>query len=305
MKRLRTIPALALALVAATAGSAGAVATQTTAAQPTGLYAGMGTCPLSSAQLQNPDNGEVGCVIATVSGGAFTVGGVTVPISSAITAKFGAYWPNDGPSVTFPDGTTASLFSTVTPTDGKELSSKPIDVPVPGLANFFPGVTSAITQVELAGPITDFAPLATGENFPLFRLPIKLHLLNLFLGLNCYVGSNTNPILLEPTTGTTSPPPPNQPISGDPGSIAINNDPNGFGALVVGFTGASLVDNSFSVPSAGGCGIGGSLNWLVNLLFGLGSAAGHNTLSFTGVNTTLAADTSVSDLADAIAASAK
>lgn len=271
--------------------------------QPSGFYSGMGTCPTSSQQLQNANDGSVGCVVATIGGGSMTIGGVTVPLTSAMTAKFGIYWQNGGPTVSFPDGNETSVFSTVTPTDGNELSSAPLDVPIPGLSNYFPGVTSAIVQVQLAGPVTGFAPLADGENYPLFQLPLKFHLLNVFLGLNCYLGSSSNPILLQPSTGTTAPPAPNKPITGDPGTVNLGSDPNGFSDLLVGFTGATLVDNSFSVPGASGCGIGGSLDWLVDLLFGLGSAAGHNSATLTGVSTNMAVDTSLSDLAAAIKAS--
>jgi hypothetical protein len=291
--------AAVLALSAALAAPASA------AAQPTGPYAGMGTCPLAGSALQSPSNGSVGCVVATVNGGSFEVGGVTValPAGSPLTVKFGVYWPAGGPTETFPDGNEVDVFSTVAPTDGQELTGDPIDVPIPGLSNYFPGVTSAITQVQLAGPITGFAPLSTGENSPLFDLPIKLHLLNAFLGLSCYVGGTTDPILLKPTAGTTSPPRPNTPITGNSGTVSLAGDPNGFGDAIVGFSGASLVDNAFSVPAASGCGLGGSLDWLVDLLFGLSSPAGHNTLTFGDVTTTFAVDTSVSDLTSAIKAS--
>jgi hypothetical protein len=291
----------ALLLAAVVAGPASASAASSSA--PTGLYSGMGTCPLASTQLQDPDNGEVGCVVADIAGGSMTIGSVTVPLTSAMTAEFGIYWPDNGSTVTFPDGNTASIFDTVAPTGGAELATGPLDVPIPGLANFFPGVTSAIVQVQLAGPVTAFTPLADGENYPLFQLPLQFHLLNLFLGADCYVGTAADPILLQPTAGTTAPPAPNTPITGNPGTVSLNTDPNGYSDFIVGFSGATLVDNSFSVPGATGCGIGGSLDWLVDLLFGLGSAGGHNSATLTGVDTSLAVDSSISDLTAAIKAS--
>jgi hypothetical protein len=265
----------------------------------------MGTCPLASTAMQSTNNAVVGCVVAVVSGGSFTIGGtvVTIPASSPITAKFGAYWPKGGPTVTFPSGGGAEIFSTVAPTDGAELTAAPIDVPIPGLANFWPGVTSAIAQVEEAGPITAFTPLADGQSFPLFHLPIKLHLENVFLGPACFVGSDSAPIVLQPTSGTTAPPPPNTPISGNPGTLSLHGDPNGFHAAVLGFTGASLVDNSLSVPGATGCGPFGLFDGIVDALFGLPSAAGHNTVVFSSVTTSLAVDASITDLTDAISAS--
>jgi hypothetical protein len=301
-RRLRvTAATLGAGALLAAVGTAPASA----ASAPTGLYAGMGTCPLSSSALQNPDDGAVGCVVAVVNGGSFTIGSqvVTIPSSSPVTTRFGVYWPDNGPTVSFPDGNSAEIFSTVAPTDGRELTAAPIDVPIPGISNFWPGVTSAITQIEPAGQISDFTPLAAGESYPVFKLPIRLHLENAFLGPVCYVGSAGAPIVLEPTTGTTSPPPPNKPITGDPGSINFANDPHGYSDAVLGFTGATLVDNSVGVPGANGCGPFGSFDWIVDLLFGLPSAAGHNAVSFTGVNTTLAVDTSISDLTGAITAS--
>jgi hypothetical protein len=301
--RNRATATAAGALLLALGVTGPAVAATHSSSAPTGLYSGMGTCPLTSNALQDPDNAEVGCVVASIAGGSMTIGGVTVPLTSALTAKFGIDWPQNGQSVTFPDGNTASIFDTVAPTGGDELSSAPLDVPIPGLTNYFPGVTSAIVQVQLAGPITGFTPLADGENYPLFQLPLSFHLLNLFLGADCYIGTSSDPILLQPTAGTTAPPAPNTPITGSPGTVSLNSDPNGYSDFIVGFSGATLVDNSFSVPAATGCGLGGSLDWLVDLLFGLGSAAGHNSASLTGVNTSLAVDSSISDLASAIQAS--
>jgi len=299
--RKRTLSAVAasLKLNAVTASPAAA------AGDPTGPYTGMGTCPTSSAQMQDPNQAVVGCTVATIGGGGFTVGSTQVNFASPMTVSFGVTWAKGGPTVTFPDKSTAELFSTVSPTDGKELQSSPLDVPIPGLSNFWPGVTSAIVLIEPAGPITNFAPLSAGENYPLFQLPIKLHLLNAFLGPDCYVGSDSAPIVLSPTAGTTNPPPPNQPVKGSTGKISIARDPNGFKSEIVGFNGATLNDNALPVPGAEGCGLFGTANWIVNLLFGLPSAAGHNTITLSSVTTTLAVDPSDSDLTNAINATRK
>jgi hypothetical protein len=300
--RKRTLFAVAAALaLVAVAATPSAAAT----GQPSGPYTGMGTCPTSGTQMQDPNQAVVGCVVATIGGGGFTVGSTRVNFNSPMTVTFGVTWAKGGPTVTFPDHTTADLFSTVTPTDGDELQASPLDVPIPGLSNFWPGVTSAIVLIEPAGPITNFAPLSAGENYPLFRLPIKMHLLNAFLGPNCYVGSDSAPIVLSPTAGTTNPPAPNQPIKGSTGTISIGRDPNGFADTVVGFAGATLNDNALPVPGANGCGLFGSANWIVNLLFGLPSAAGHNAIALSSVTTALAVDSSDGDLINAINATRK
>lgn len=113
-----------------------------------------------------------------------------------------------------------------------------------------------------------------------FTLPIKVHLENStgVLGPSCYVGSTSNPIVLNLTEGTTSPPPPNKPISGH-GYTELVEDPV---FEIVTFKNIKLVDNSFAVPGASGCVltlfgfIPISINGLVNSQSGLPSAAGNN-----------------------------
>jgi hypothetical protein len=299
--RKRTLPAVAAAFALVAVAASPATAT----GDPSGPYTGMGTCPTSSPQMQDPNQAVVGCTVATLGGGGFTVGSTRVNFTSPMTVSFGVTWAKGGPTVTFPDKSTAELFSTVSPTDGKEVQASPLDVPIPGLSDFWPGVTSAIVLIEPAGPITDFAPLSAGENYPLFRLPIKLHLLNAFLGPDCYVGSDSAPIVLSPTAGTTNPPPPNQPVKGSTGTISIARDPHGFATEIVGFQGATLNDNALPVPGANGCGLFGTADWIVDLLFGLPSAAGHNAITLSSVTTTLAVDPSDSDLINAINATRK
>ena len=107
-------------------------------------------------------------------------------------------------------------------------------------------------------------------------LPIKVHLINGALGNNCYVGSTGSPIKLNLITGTTSPPPPNKPITGKPPKITF--EPSG----LIKLTGGTFVDNSFSAPGASGCVltlfgfIPVSINGVVNTASGLPAAAGTN-----------------------------
>jgi hypothetical protein len=275
------------------------------ATQPSGIYAGMGDCPLSSPALQDPANAQVGCVVAVSNSGSFTVGGTTIPFTTPLTLQFGVQWPSSHPVVKFPNGTSANVYTPVAPADGRELVASPLEVPIPGIPNILPGLTSVSAQVELAGPITSFVPLAAGQPYPVFIMPIKIHLSNPLLGPDCFIGSDSSPIVLQPTTGTTSPPPPAQPISGNPGTIGLKGDPNGHKAVVIQLTGSALVDNSFSVPGATGCGLFGILDPVVNGIFGLPSAGGKNTIILSPSDTSLAVDSSISDLSNAIAASEK
>jgi hypothetical protein len=299
--RRRLVPVVALAgLLVALAGTPAHAASA-----PTGIYAGMDNCPLTAPAMKDPTNLQVGCVISVTRGGSVAIGTTTVPLTSPITLQFGAYWPASAPVLTFPDGSSANVYNTVAPLHAPELSADPLQVPIPGIANIIPGVTSVFAQVELVGPITSFVPLAVGESTPAFVMPVRLHLLNALLGLTCYVGSASHPLTLRPTTGTTSPPPPNQPISGDPGVIGVDPDPNGFQSVVASFTGATLVDNTVSAPGATGCGLFDTLDLLVNSAFGVPSASGHNTVTFSQTNTSLAIDGTIQDLSAALRASAQ
>lgn len=108
-------------------------------------------------------------------------------------------------------------------------------------------------------------------------LPIRVHLINSVLGNNCYVGSPANPIKLNMTTGTTSPPPPNTPITGKEVEISFDEVKH-----IIFAKNGEFVDNSFSAPGASGCVltlfgfIPISINGLVNSQSGLPAPAGTN-----------------------------
>jgi hypothetical protein len=286
------------------AGLLAATAVPAQAATPGGIYAGLGNCPLTAPAMQDPTDLQVGCMVAVTNAGSFTIGSTTVPLTSPITLQFGAYWDKSAPQVSFPDGSTANQYTPVAPTNAPLMSAQPAQITIPGIINFLPGITSIFAQVQQAGPVTNFTPLATGESYPVFKLPVKVHLSNLLFGDDCYIGSDSSPIVLSPTTGTTAPPAPATPMTGNPGTLALNSDPNGYNAFQASFTNATLVDNTFTVPGATGCGLGGSLDWIIDLAMGLPAGAGKGSVSFQQTNTSLALDTSLSDLTSALNASA-
>jgi hypothetical protein len=132
--------------------------------------------------------------------------------------------------------------------------------------------TSALkvyATVELAGHPGQLS------TFPLV-LPIKIHLENPLLGSGCYVGSSSEPITLNLITGTTEPPAPNGPISGQEPTEFEEEETR----QVLTQTGI-FVDNSFAAPAASGCVLKvGSLpiniDSVVNKAAGLPSPAGTN-----------------------------
>jgi hypothetical protein len=159
----------------------------------------------------------------------------------------------------------------VPPTGTNGFFARPVPVPGGLLGiEWIPGNT-VLAITELAGPTS-----AIRIDFQTFtiRLPIKVRLENLLLGMNCHIGSNTNPVNLNLIVGTTSPPPPNTPISGTPPTLSFEPTTNEIRAI-----GARNVENSFAVPGATSCGLGlGLINTLVNLKLKLPSAAGNNSI---------------------------
>ncbi|MFA1540118.1 hypothetical protein SM611_14365 [Actinomadura sp. DLS-62] len=129
-----------------------------------------------------------------------------------------------------------------------------------------PLLTAVYAKPEYAGSFE----LPTSDDFRI-RIGLKVRLINPFLGSNCTVGTNSNPIKLDLTTGTTNPPAPNTPISGSPATI-VQTSP-------IEVRAAKHVDNSFAVPGAKGCVFGGGVaDWLINQVGGFPSAAGKNTM---------------------------
>lgn len=249
----------------------------------TGPFAKFVTCPDSNPAVD-------GCLYAESTSGTFTMGKKTVPIKNPVVLKGGL------------DSDNGSIFgnlTTVAPTDGQTLSKTP--QPVPGgllgitaptwwplflqelfnetINNGFTGVTAT---VELAGPASavkvNVLNTILGSGTAI-GMPVKVKLDNPFLGSNCYIGSNSNPIKLNLTTGTTAPPPPNTPISGSPGEFVGEEE----GAIIADKNN-KLVDNAFAAPGANGCG--GLFSFLidpfVNSIVGVPSPAGTNTAILAG-----------------------
>jgi hypothetical protein len=172
------------------------------------------------------------CFHTVFTSGELQMGNVEIPIEEPITMSGGI---TTGGTVVFG------------PFGGLE----PVDQSVPGGIvgltglTWLGGVLSAPEQevqatIELAG--VPSSPV--GETL---LLPIKVHLTNTVLGPNCYIGSNANPIVLDLTIGTTSPPPPNSPITGAEPEVSFT--PNS----VVDFTDGTYVDNAFAAPGVNGC----------------------------------------------------
>jgi hypothetical protein len=297
-----------LAAVAATLAYAAAVAAPAMAyPAPGGIYAPFTDCPLDNPAYQNATPGDgSGCLASISRSGSLSIAGVTVPITHQVTTQFGWY--------SF-DSSGTQVFLPVTPDDGKTVVASPEQVPggllgimAPGSllnAALKSGPTAVTAQVQPAGLISFFSLDGALGGAPVFGLPVKIKLNNALLGGSCYIGSNADPILFNPQWGPTSPPPPNQSISGVFGAFSLRFDPNpsAFPQVVVFVqAGATFVDNSFRVPQATGCGPQGQFDGAINVKERLVSVAGKNTLILSNTTAYLGDDYSQSQASDLLSA---
>jgi hypothetical protein len=247
-------------------------------ATPKGDFAVFAQCPTKNPEVNL-------CVFVQSSGGEFTIGTKTVPVNKTITLQGGSILNEETGAETF-----------VAASNGETLSKTPLTVPGGLFGIKAPewwskeaqewfnklineGLTGVTVTAELVGnPGISRTNLLFQEGVAL-SLPVKLHLNNAILGSNCYVGSKSNPVTFNLTTGTTSPPAPNKPITGAVGELEFKDE---FTLVII--KGNKVVDNAFSVPGAEGCG--GSfhsiIDPLVDALLGVPAAAGHNTAILEG-----------------------
>jgi hypothetical protein len=163
----------------------------------------------------------------------------------------------------------------------EELSavSQPIPGGLTGASELIGGPASA--TAELAGtPYVTAVFLGFGHDTAV-ELPIKVHLENELLGPNCYIGSDSEPIVLKLTDGTTKPPSGVEPMTG---KIGINEGRDK--GRLIAFINNTLVDNTFAVPAAKGCGTNALLEPIitaaVNAAIGLPSEPGVSHAILTG-----------------------
>jgi hypothetical protein len=225
------------------------------------------------------------CVYSVTEGGEVKMGSKTVPIVNDTVLQGG-----------FSAANKETKFSKFFGATGGQPTLQPVAQPVPGglaglvncpsISNFIlraacewtfeNGITGLNAILELARPANEIKiselNMARKEGVAL-QLPVKVRLDNPFLGSNCYVGSESNPIIWNLTSGKTAPPPPNTSISGSAGTVEAVEE-----GLIARLNGNSLVDNAWAAPKAAGCGglFSFLLDPIVNAAAGLPAAAGTN-----------------------------
>lgn len=205
------------------------------------------------------------CITSEVTGGHLQMGKKDVPIENPLTLSGGTNEEFEE----FTAGPEGGLSKTAQKVPGGVIGLTGLT----WLLEFFG--SEALTLYAT----TELAGQPTGFTVETVTLPIKVHLTTPsgVLGSTCYIGSNTNPIVLHNTTGTTNPPPPNEPITGKFPEISEDQE-----KVILHIDNGTYVDNSFAVPGASGCVlklfgfIPISLNGFVNEQAGLPSPAGTN-----------------------------
>lgn len=270
--------ATAAAVVTATAPTAAAAAPPTLA----GLWAPLNRCPVDAPAMLAADGISVisSCVSSSAATGTIKLGSTTIT-TGATDLQLGLV-NNEG------------VYSTVAPSGGAVVGA-PVDIPggilglmcpskIPVISDICDKVVNSplnrvTATIESAGAPRDFdlaAGVTTGA--PILTLPVKIRLSNPFLEPNCYIGSNSNPILLKPANLTA----PTASIVG----FDADGSPNPAGEMgYLSLTGASQGDSTFAVPGATGCGLFGLLSGAVNLKQGLPSPAGRNSLVLNNATT--------------------
>jgi hypothetical protein len=280
--------ALLMLVLTSLAASIGVLSAASSAlATPTGEFAVFSDCPVNVSKV-------IACIYAKTESGEFVVGKKTVPLEKPVILQGGLREVNP-----------EALAEFTAATDGNTLTKAPQNVPggLAGLINcteikgfgllevlergtcksiFENGLTGVTATTELAAPAgaigVKLGNLLNQEGTAL-SLPVKVHLENPLLGSSCFVGSSSSPVILELTTGKTSPPAPNKPISGKLGTLEFGGE-----GEILKIHNNSLVDNAFAAPKSSGCG--GIFEFLIgpiiNSQLGVPSAAGHNTAILNG-----------------------
>jgi hypothetical protein len=250
----------------------------------TGEWAKFNYCPSTNPAVFK-------CLRAETVGGKIILGKKTVPIVKPVVLQGGTS------EATEETGYISNFYGA---TNGETLTkaAQPVPGGLSGLVNckeitlgwlkssceaiFENGLTGVNSTLELARPASEIKPSEVNllfEEGVALKLPVKVHLENPLLGSGCYIGSSSEPIIWNLTTGTTAPPAPNKPIKGTQGELEFKEN-----FEIIHIKGASLVDNAWKAPGASGCGGWPAeyiLDPIINASVGVPSAAGKNTAILT------------------------
>jgi hypothetical protein len=210
---------------------------------PTGEFAPFAECPLNRTSITD-------CFHLVINSGSLKIGTRTTPIKNPITIQGG--FEGFGSEVAFFGAENGQTLSkTAQPLPGGLLGITAPESWPKEVQDWFnnqinEGFTGVNATIELAAPATSIA-LSTenliNQEGTALGLPVKVKLDNAILGSNCYIGSNAEPIQINLTTGKSGS------LEGSVGELTFNEE-----FTLVTINGTKLVNNTFEVPEAEGCG---------------------------------------------------
>lgn len=243
---------------------------------PGGIYKPFTNCPLLNPLMQESLGGDTtGCVAGDASAGSIKIGNITTKITHPVVAQFGVWDPPNATPSQFtggilppPAGLSAQLVSAPELVPGGLLKALGCPSSHPAVERLCREAKSrggrflrVLATAQSAGPITNFQ-LTT------WTQPLKFKLINPLLGSNCYIGSDDNPVVVNPSVT---------------GTLVIKRDPNPKlhpKTAVLAVTKATATDTTFTAPGVTGCGPGGTANIAVDEAMdasaGLPSASGNS-----------------------------
>jgi hypothetical protein len=123
---------------------------------------------------------------------------------------------------------------------------------------------------ELTGDPSDpyaFLQLIASGHIPIkLSVPLKIHISGPELGPDCYIGSDSAPIVASPQ------------VVSPPLGLSFARDPNGYLTGVVKMSDFDIEDATFAIPGAAGCGSQDSLDEVVDRIAGLPAPSGSSRL---------------------------
>ncbi len=254
---------------------------------PKGIYKPFTDCPILNPLMRESTPGQVtGCIAGVVTSGKIKIGNITTKVRATakvpvpVEVQFGLWDPPNAGDNQFtggvlppPDGLAAQLVSAPQHIPGglsKALGCPSTNKTVQALCSEIPNSphnAPLYASAESAGPITGF-------EIETWTQPIKFHLINPLLGPNCFVGSDDNPVIVNPLLN---------------GTLVQENDPDPTAhpdTLVAKIKGAVAKDTTFAAPGVTGCGPGGAANIAIDEAIdaaaGLPAASGSNSLTLSG-----------------------
>lgn len=254
-----------------------------------GDWAPFNRCPVDDPAALAIDGAitEEFCISETTPSGSMTTGNLTVPFKHS-DHQYAVLQSTEG-----------TPSPTISPAGGV-LAAEPVEIPG-GLQELIcPGTTRVTWRIcarlrhhhgwgyhsddvtwtlESAGDVSNFSLFGgIAPPNPIATVRVKIHLQNRWLGEDCYIGSEAEPIVFEPHSSAQ----PEVEIF----TFATNGAPEPGPLLDIKSVGGQVAE-SFTVPAVTGCGWGGVLDRAINEKVGLPSSASTNNITFNEGTTNL------------------